>query len=267
MAQAVTQYLEIKFETASDIPPPFCHYCHLIIKKESEKWEAIFEFKYHNREDLALEDITDEGFTGEDDYEWKGQMNERLISEITEKIDNSKLLPEKDLIPAQKNYFSLSYTNENNITKTGTPKDQHEWEYFLQELIQGIYEIAGKERPLEIIFRKNETDGSFLKLLLKMVFSTREVKITAEKNKNNLPLEKVISWNEGKNIISQVFDLDFDPYSEEAFDEEPSTNPGTYIETGDGIWHEFGRSVNNISKKKDELALVEKIFLGLVRQY
>ena len=256
--------IEIKFETASEVPPPFCHYYHLKFKSDNDKWFCTFEWKYHNRGELTIEEINDEGFNENDDYEWQGEINQKLIDEIINKFSKINLLPEKENIPPNQNYLHIAIIDFKEIIQEGIPKGQIEYEYFLQEVIQGIYELSGKERPLEINYLRNLQGDKFEKIKLQLNFSVREVNVSIKTDKKADFIRTNIPWQQGQEVINQVFNLDFDSNSEDLKDIEPSQK-GIFIETGDGLWYEMGKSVKNFSKKRDDLLHVEKIFSDLIR--
>ncbi len=256
--------IEIKFETAAEVPPPFCHYYHLKFKSENDKWFCSFEWKYHNRGELTIEEINDEGFTENDDFDWKGEINNKLVDEIINKFSKINLFPEKENIPPNQNYLHISIINFKEIVLEGTPKVQHEYEYFLQEVIQGIYELSGKERPLEINYVRNLPGAKFEKIKLQVNFSVREVNVSVKTDIKADFLNTIIPWLQGQEIINRVFNLDFDADSDDLLYDEPSQT-GVFIETGNGIWYEMGKSVKSFSKKRDDLLQVEKIFSNLIR--
>ncbi|MBC8112181.1 MAG: hypothetical protein H7Y04_14080 [Verrucomicrobia bacterium] len=245
--------IEIKFETASYIPPPFCHYYHLVIKKDSNRWLADFECTYHHREDLTDEDLALEGFTGEEDRHWKGEITENLVTELTRKFSQTKLIAEKEQLEDDENYLSLTFD-----TQTGTPKNRTDWEYFLQEIIQGIYEQAGLEKPLEIQFLKLEKNHS-LQIKMQVLFAKRQANLSVEQNHQKKTFI-VEDWQTISRLIAIVFNLDF--FAEEATKKTP-VQAGNYLETGDGLWYELGKTAR--AEKAQEIVEMNKILEGFLR--
>ncbi len=140
--------------------------------------------------------------------------------------------------------------------KEGEPVNRTEWEYAAQELIQAIYETAKREMPLQLQYKKVNADGTFLKLSLTLHFSTRQVEIRQE-IQTGKATQHTADWHQLKDLLQKAYMPDY--HQENAQPKEPK-KPGTFIDSGDGVWYEFGTSVRNPSKKRDVLAEIEKIF-------
>ena len=256
--------IEIKFETSFDIEAPHSYFIHLTFLLDDDKCMADLQWKYFGREKLSVDEITEEGYTGEDDFEWQGEISKNLQEELLFRLRKVQLSPEKVELPDHQNFFSISIKDNEGKKNSGNPKDQNNWEYFLQEIIQGIYETAGKERPLEVIYRHNMPGGKYEKVSLQISFAGREVIVRSETDMNDSLKTKNIPWLEGREIITQIFNLDFVP-NESILLEEPLNKIGGFIEIGEGIWYEMGKTVKNFSKRRDDILSVEKIFSRLLR--
>ena len=233
-------FFEARFETASEIFPPYCHYYHLILEQQEEKLLAEFTQKYHHREELTAEEIEEEGFSNADDYAWKGEPTAALTTSIFEKLLNARLLPEKEL-PDTENYLFLHFRSTGREGE-GVPQKKEDWEYFLQEIIQGIYELAGKEAPLHLELLRNEQNLS-AKTSCTIRFSERNAEIAYTENQVLVSQKTITDWPLLQELMNTVFSQDFDP--DRAVETEPSGS-GTYLNPGDNRWHKTGKELRKI---------------------
>ena len=228
--------LDIKFETADIIPAPFSH--QIVIKAELDKPQLplSFEILYTYRDDLSEEEILEEGFTSNDNFTWKGQLDNswkesilQLVAQTPDKF-SSKALEEES------NFLEVTF----NRNEKGVPKNQESWEYLLQELMQAVFETAEKEAPLYIIFVEIDQQKKANVLEVSLQFAKR--KAVAFLSNETEKQEKDLEWEMAKELIHLVFVGEFLP--EKATTVEPKT-PGKFISTGDGIWYEFSKSLKN----------------------
>jgi hypothetical protein len=225
-------FFEARFETASDIPPPFCYYYQLICELKNGKWLADFMWKYHNREGFMLEELEDEGFTGQDDFEWQGEIPATLIKAISDNLANLHFLHEENLAENE-NYLFLAL-KQNQQELSGMPQPHENLEYILQEVIQGIYEISGKEAPLQIGLLKNDSSFS-QKIQLTVSFAQRSAFVEIFENKLPTSKKTYEDWTEIHSLIGKIFNMDFNP--EKSQKKQPSAS-GYFVNTGDGMWYE-----------------------------
>jgi hypothetical protein len=69
--------------------------------------------------------------------------------------------------------------------------------------------------------------------------------------------EGVLEWEKGRALASFIYLPDYD--YEVASTSEP-TKPGTYIDCGDGYWHEFGYGIFNLDEAFDAKAKILEEF-------
>lgn len=230
------QQLEIKFETADILPPPFSHQILLTLAFKQDFIDIKFEIAYTYREELSDEEILEEGFSGDDDLAWAGELSNAwkepilaLIAKTSDKF-NTKALEE------EQNFIEISV----NKTITGHPINQQDWEYLLQELTQATYETYGKEAPFKMLFKKIEKDKTTNTFELNLNYTDRQVSSFSEVNEEKTP--NVITWEEANALIQHVFIGEFIP--EKATKNEPKS-VGKFITLGDGLWYECTKSLKN----------------------
>jgi hypothetical protein len=251
---------EIKYETDSDTPAPFAHFYHIQSHFDANNQVQInYQLRYLDRKSLTEEEILSEGFSLDDDFTWQGVLPLVWKDEIQHLIEKTtfrtKASKETDA------FFEVVISEASGKKREGEPVNRTEWEYAAQELIQAIYETAKREMPLQLQYKKIHTDGSFLKLSLTLHFSNRQVEISQETQAGK-PIQHTAEWPQLKDLLQKAYMPDY--YQENAQPKEPK-KAGTFIDSGDGLWYEFGSSVRNPSKKRDVLAEIEKIFEGLSR--
>ncbi|MEX0883141.1 MAG: hypothetical protein WDZ72_06675 [Cyclobacteriaceae bacterium] len=230
--------LEIEYNTG-EIPPPFSHVFKLKLSFSKNFINTQFDIQYTDRDDLSPDEIISEEFTMADDYSYKGEIPnlwEKLFKKLyfETKWSNQKSLGEKGGIKL------LAKDIHGKITRD-IPLNQDHWYQLCQEFIQAIYEISKKEAPLIIQFKEiNENEE--LKVFMEFKFSIRKIDLTVNGTKKN------IEWEEGRELASHIFIPDYD--YELAQEAEP-TQPGIFIDCGDGYWHEFSNGVFNLDEGFD----------------
>ena len=100
---------------------------------------------YTHRDELDADEIEAEGFTDNDDYEWKGAL-EKVWSDELEKVLKKTQMGGSMLQDEEFDFLTLEW--ETDTTKKGQPKNTEDWLYFAQELLQAIYETSEKELSL-----------------------------------------------------------------------------------------------------------------------
>lgn len=183
--------LNISFLTLQ-VPPPFAHGYTMTIYKKGKAWEIKFQLEYLQRESLEEEEILDEGFTGDDDFQWTGKLPEVWVQALDDLLKESTYVTDQ---PAEApNHLFLEYVNNG---KSGFPVNFQDWEYVLEELIQAIYELAKRELPfmLHLINMKERVD-----LRLQAKFATRSFVLKGGK--------RPYPWEQLKMILAHIENLE-----------------------------------------------------------
>jgi hypothetical protein len=242
------QFLEVKYETPAGLPPPYCYYYHLIGRVVKGSLQVEFNWVYHHREDLTEEEITNEGFTGNDDYSWKGTLHEEWLRQWKKKLTGTK--------PAtgpreEEPYLHITAEETGQVLFRGHPRNLSEWEYFLHEFIQAIYETAGKEAPLRLHFRRIVQGTGAAEAGIEVSFSYRSIKLLGKKQGNT----PILTWEEMQRELQSIYALEYD--AEAAVPKAPS-HPGYYLDMGEGQWYELGKSARNPSPRNNVVAPVTR---------
>jgi len=242
--------LEINFQTLT-LPPPFSHSYRISVTLKDDEPKIRFEIQYTEREQLSEEEILEEGFTPEDDYQWEGTLPKTWKFALLEKLRNSKKLYDTPRPHAQQ-ALSLNISYENGEHTHGIPNNAETWEYFAQEMIQAIYEISRKEMPLEISYLEVSSREK-IQLSIRPSFSKRNVRVISDVSGQKKQQDH--DWAMLKPLLEAIYLPDYN--TELASHKEPR-KPGSYISPGDGLWYKLGEAVTNPGEKKDIVLDLEK---------
>jgi len=217
--------LVIHFDTEV-LPAPFCHRYRIAIQREEAGLFTVsLDLEYYGREELTEEEILEEGFSYNDDYQWKGDLPMVWGAAIDDKI---KATSWKRHAPTREESSLYLRIRRPDAAEDVWPADKKQWETFAQELIQAIFELGKKEAPLTIQFLNIENAQRSYSIEYK--FAERTVSIhTAEKH------QKPMDWHEGQRLLKYIFSFDYLP--EDAI--EKPKKPGNYISPGDGLWYDL----------------------------
>ncbi|BDD04886.1 hypothetical protein [Aureibacter tunicatorum] len=245
--------VDIEFYSG-DIPAPYCH-TYKILVEYKKGLQTSFELKYLDREDLSEDEIYMEGFTPNDDVNWQGTIPTVWADELKELITKTTWVKNKFTRNAEESVIRVTMMDNTSKTFEGTPSDIRHWESFNQELIQAIYEISRKERPLCVRFLRNKGKSIFKEFSLKASFEKREIQF--EVNDNGEISQKHVPWKNLKDILKHIYAPDF--IYENAKENKPKKR-GDYIDIGEELWYKLGEGVVNNNNKYDALAELINIF-------
>ncbi|SFE80862.1 hypothetical protein [Thermoflexibacter ruber] len=249
------QSFEIHFETSDNTPPPYS-YAYILKGEIKENLHLHYQIQYTHREDLSLEEIVGEGFSPNDDLELDGAVSKDWAEQVHLLLSKTK--PSKYIESDHLNFFEIILKNKDSKEEKIFPHNQEEWEYLCEELSQALLEERQVERPLQIHFKKISPLES-IDYYLMIEFSKRQVLLKC-KPKKGKGKEISMTWGEGKKFLELIFKPDY--LMEDAQVHEP-TKHGFYINLGDALWYEGGKTVLNRSNKNDLLAKIEKKLVEL----
>ncbi|MDQ3394243.1 MAG: hypothetical protein M3512_09060 [Bacteroidota bacterium] len=253
--------IEVNCNT-ENIPAPFSYSYKIQIElQESDKQLSVtYKLVYTDRDELEEEDIIEEGFSLDDDFEWRGQLTKVWSAELKE-IFRKTTWSEKN-VPAKNITSSLiiALTKKDGSIINKIPANPESWEYFLQEMIQAIYEDSNKELPLEVKYKEIDDDKQETLILIQPYFSSRTVDVQIENSKKEME-KKTIPWGDLKTILKSVYFPDYD--YQYALEKVPN-KAGKYIDNGEGVWYEFGVGVKNPNKNVNSLEKLERSLKDLV---
>lgn len=246
-----TSGIVIEFDSGI-IPPPYSHVYRLSLDWSSAELTASLELHYTDREDLTEDEILDEGFTLNDDFSFKGTLDfvwKKVLSIEYEKTKwSGRQIEEGGLM--------ISALENGKPGPAKAPVNQEEWQMLAQDVIQAIYETTKKEAPLTVNYRQVTNEDS-TDCSITMNFSNREAVFTL-KNES-----RIINWEYAVQLLKLVFSPD---YNYEIAKETAGTKRGSYIECGDGYWHELGKGVINIDTSFDAVGRIKDGFENLIEE-
>ncbi|WP_018343915.1 hypothetical protein [Cytophaga aurantiaca] len=226
-----------------DVPAPFCYTKTLKINATETFLQVDYLLTYTDREDFSVEELEEEGFTGDDNESWTGKLDLNWLDSIKQII----ALPKGN--KASSANECILHVDGKSIETYG---NEIQWDYFIQEITQAIYETAAWEQPLTIRFCKKDTDkASIQKLQISFANKTANLNI-GEKNSS-------VEWT----TIQQLLKL----YYLQEFLEGEHTNKvpnqaGIYTDPSDGSWYDIKNASASLSKEQKEtlLKVLEEIF-------
>lgn len=243
--------LELEYDSGIT-PPPFSYTFKLRVGFDKNFVNAQFDIHYTDREEISEEEILNEGFSLDDDYSYVGELPRIWEPPFKALYSQSSWSNKKTLEPSG-GMKVLAKDVHGKIIRA-IPNNQEEWQYLAQEFIQAIYEIDKKEAPLRIQYLIVSDSGEKNLYQMTMKFSTRSIDFRV----NGSPRE--ISWDAPKKLLPNIYLPDYD--YDQAKDSEP-TQPGTYLDSGDGFWHEFGKGIFNIDDSFDAVSKIKEEFTKL----
>lgn len=243
--------LELDYDSGL-LPPPFSHHFKLRISFEKDFLNTQYDIHYTDRDEITEEEIYDEGFSLNDDYSFIGEL-----PKVWEK-------PFK-ILYSQSKWSTKTSLDENGGIKVlakdihgkisrGIPNNQQDWLYLAQEYIQAVYEIDQKEAPLTIRYREVENEGVVTDYTLTVRFAVRKIDLYVD------DVAKEAGWEETKPLLSYVYLPD---YNYDLAKENPPVKKGSYLDIGDGFWHEFGKGIINIDDSFDAVSRIRQEFVKL----
>lgn len=219
----------ISYQTVH-LPPPFAFAYTLELDVKKNSLAVKYQLEYLNRDSLSEEEILEEGYSPDDDFQWNGELDNVWSMYIKPELQKIKTGQPKENDPI--------WIHAKTDQVEGNLKDLEQWDFLLQELIQAIYEQSGYEKPLKlkIITRERgrsefyEIDGQF---------TTRSALING----------KPIAWDVLQTLLSTIYTVEFD---EEA---DPVKEPA-----GDGLWIDlYGQSTYIFAGKLNQKSSVNII--------
>ena len=228
------------------IPPPFCYRYNLTISSiDNGKHEVDIEIDYYDRDEISEDEIYNEGFSLDDNFQWNGNLPQTWVQEIINKLNTSNWKKQMTLRPRETGMMVKIDTHQS--AEDLEPADLRTWEVFVQEIIQACFELSEREAPLHIEFVRNEGAKHRKQLKITYSFALRTVILVT-----NNETEKTLSWENGRKFLKYIYGIDYMP---ENGNSKAPTAKGSYISPGDGLWYPLDTSLNGT----DELPKIEKL--------
>ena len=200
------------------MPAPYCYRFTLEIEP-GEETTVFFSVQYYGREDLDLEEIMAEGFSENDDFEWEGVAPTHWKDEIMRQVSAT--------VEGKSSGGVQIEVTSNDKQQFRKPKSVDEFEFFVQELIQAIYEVSGKQPSLVLRILKNTADGKREEYKLSISFFERKALLSGANSAG-----QEVEWRKAQKALEKVFQFDLAPVSDKIPKKE-----GVFIEPGEGLWY------------------------------
>jgi hypothetical protein len=243
----------IRFQTAPSTPAPFSHYDTFKLYIDSEsKINVDFSITYIDRDALTEDEILNEGFTLNDNFSWKGGLNPLWIDEFQKLLSNSKIIRKREEDEYQD--FIEVELEEDGKRVTIYPVVKEKWQYFLQELMQAIFEVSKKEEPFKLSYLDIQGQASVL-LEFEASFATKTFK-----SSKNGGTDTILPWAQLQTVMDTVYRAEF--VDDHAVESKP-TKSGKYLSAGDGLWYQLGVAVVETTSKSKDLQKIERLFDSL----
>ena len=244
--------ITIKFQTAPATPPPFSHFYTIGLQASADTLKVNFELVYTDRVGFDPDEIEAEGFSQNDDYTWAGQLDNVWAAELERLLGVTKSfapVEEKDA----EDYLEVEVVAQ-NAKQAGAPNNAAAWQYVGQELVQAIYETAGRERPFEIALLRI-SDGRRVSTKYVAAFASREFTKITTANAKTLPEKQ--PWEALESAMKTIYTPDY--ITEEAL-EKPPVRDGLYVQQPDGLWYELRVAVVEPPGGSNTLGALQKMF-------
>ena len=194
------QDFKLFYESPSDIPAPY-HFEALFEFKsfENDTLELSLYVQYLEREDFTSEELIAEGLSVEDKFEWSGELpiiwKNRLALSFS-KYKSGSCDP-KDAEP----FIAIEAAN----SSTFVPRFLGFEENLVQELMQAIFEVAGKEYPLFLGFQFKDENDTWNKYQGDMSFAN----LNFTYSNSSGQVETISDWDKLQDIVNTVFIAEF----------------------------------------------------------
>ncbi len=237
--------LEAHYQTLV-LPPPYAYAYTLRAAPTATGLHVQINWQYTDREELSAEEIEEEGFAVDSDFSWQGTLPTVWTKALASLLANTQLLSASSDGDSSTDFALQLITEDSSGRKEqGIPQNYDEWDYHLQELIQGTYEVSGQEQPWYLRYVDVAIDKRMplTEVALEAQFAHRQL-IAAVTKKGSL--QKItLLWPELRPLIASVYVPD---YHEDKIQSQKPRRQGAYLSFGDG-WYELGKSVTNPGKE------------------
>ena len=230
--------LRIRYQTARALPAPYAYFYTLTAQPIANNGLQVgLAITYPDRDDIDDDELIAEGFTRDDDMSWSGKLPKTWLEVLTKLVEKTRLQPlDEDALDEEQDFWDISFEVGNAVKKQGTPKQADDWQYTMQELMQAVYELMGRERPFDLTFVDTSNSPDAFELRLTASFAERTV--TAITLQDRREHSRLLPWSTLQQIMSQVYEQDFDP---EATQLKRPARPGQWLNLGTDEWYDVSR--------------------------
>ena len=225
----------VRFQTQS-LPPPYSYRYTLELRLEDQAVRVRLDWKYTDRDELTSEDIEEEGFTENDDFLWEGTLPLVWKAALRDLLNNTRWLPET---ATEDNLLRVTVTDSVKDVTSGSPHNHSEWDYFLQEAVQGVYEASQREQPLRLAYLVLKKGSQPIEFRGEASFLHRRFTVALVVDEQ--PQKQTVPWSQLRPLLEAWYVLDY--LADKA--ESVPRRAGEYVDPGDGYWYELGKAAVN----------------------
>ena len=249
-----SQTIDIHYQTLV-LPPPYAYTYRLWIELASSELRVSLDWQYTGRDELSEEEVWEEGFSPNDDFRWKGNLPSAWLPPLRSLLEQTHWLPEATA-SVEDTLITFTTADTEKPAVRRIPHNLPEWDYLLQELIQGIYEVSQRELPLQI--RYLDINGKYkTEATMEAQFAHRQFTVAARDHNQSHTSE--LPWSALRPLLSALSVPDY--HADQAQSTVPRQN-GRYIHPGDA-WYRLGRAVTNPGKT-DAVARLQQAIAELI---
>ena len=232
--------VDIRYQTRS-LPPPYSYCYALELRPEDKAIRVRLDWKYTDRDELTDEEIIEEGFSADDDFFWEGALPSVWKAALHELLHDTRWVAETATNDSTLRVTVTKSAKEKEEVE-GSPHNHAEWEYFLQEAVQAIYEAAQRERPLrlEYLFWESHKPVEF-----RWEASFLHRRFTMMRVMDEQQPERLLPWHQLRPLLQEWYVPDYDP---EKAERDVPRQAGEYVNPGDGRWYQLGKAATNPGK-------------------
>lgn len=205
-----------------DFPPPWSHEVNITGINENGQLKVEFSLHYTDREDFTEEELWEEGFSGDDDLEWKGNFSPKWLPYIQGYAG-------PDFFDKNKSKDIWVQVDFSHASIEGVPNNQEDWVYLTQEIWQAVNELAGKEKPLALQIKKIDGSNKASTAKINARFAERNAEVELDGKK--IPLK----WDTLTEMLAEVYNDDLRFVQQK----KSPAGKGVYFEFGDQVWHKL----------------------------
>ena len=231
--------VDIHYQTVA-LPPPYAYRYFLKMFPEGNALRVRLDWRYTDREELTSEEVEEEGFSMSDDFFWEGTLPEVWKSPLNDLLRSTQWL--SNTAPDDTSLRVTVNDSDEQVT-VGSPRNPETWEYFLQEVVQAVYEAAQREQPLRIAYLALRKGSEPVEIHWKASFLLRE--FTQTQRLGDRQAKKQLPWSQLRSLLQVWYVPDYHP---EKAEKSTPRQKGQYIDPGDGNWYQLGKAVTNPGK-------------------
>lgn len=171
--------ITVSYQT-QELPAPYAYAIVMGLAYQKNLLSISFQIEYIGREGLSTEEVEAEGFSENDDFEWKGNLSINWYEDV-KRLATMQLKDDPD----DKVYFHIQ-----NQDREGFPVEIDLADGIFQEIVQSILETSQRESPLFISIRDRDRTN-----LLQWSFATKTFLV----NQREYP------WEKGRKILQLIY--------------------------------------------------------------